>query len=150
MKSNGPNHERIWGQNFPSTLEAVEEACRALRQWLSRGDGRSRVFDIELVARECLNNAVLHGNGSEPIKRVTLRVWLGPRWIRLEVVDEGPGFDWRLVTRKVLRDASLTDGRGLQICRKYGRRVVFRGSGNCIFVWFDYQPTVSRHEFIHS
>lgn len=136
----------FWQKALPSTLEAVESACGELRQWLATSGARCQVFDLELVARECLNNAVLHGNQSDAMKRVTLRVRLGRRWIRLEVVDEGLGFDWRKVSGTALRDVSLTDGRGLFICRKYGRRVAFQAPGNRIIVWFDLQPLPTRHE----
>ena len=53
-------------------------------------------FAVELVAREALNNAVIHGNAGDEKKRVTFELRCGKeKWVRLSVSDQGPGFRWR-------------------------------------------------------
>lgn len=95
---------------------------------------------MELLAREALNNAILHGNRNRPGKTARLDLRLGRRWMRMQVEDEGDGFNWRAVRFRV-PDNSDTSGRGLSIISLYADRVSFNRSGNQITFWFDKQPT---------
>ena len=107
--------------------------CRKIR-CLLHANGLCQVgFPVELLARECLNNAVIHGNRNDADKSIVLRLSLGREWIRLQVQRRRPGIcagerrgksDW------IPRHGVL--GRGLQLCALYAERVRFNRSGNQI------------------
>jgi serine/threonine-protein kinase RsbW len=95
---------------------------------------REPAFRVELLARECLNNAVLHGNRMAADKYVDFRLSVGREWISLQIGDQGPGFDWRKARRQRV-DTARSSGRGLQFCTLYAERVRFNRSGNRITLW---------------
>lgn len=119
---------------MPSRLAEVDAACLALRSFLESHHHTADAFVIELSTRECLNNAILHGNRRHPRKLVHLGVRLGPRWLRLQFSDEGPGFPWR--RHSPLPNPEATGGRGLAIIDRNADRVVFNRSGNQVTLWF--------------
>ena len=115
-------------------MEEAEWLCRRVREFVQAAGFSQMGFPIELLARECLCNAVIHGNRNAADKSVDLSLSVGRKWIRLRVSDQGVGFDWRKARRKGF-DTTTTSGRGLQICALYAERVRFSRSGNRIALW---------------
>jgi len=110
--------------------------CLRIRNALA-SNGLSRFcFPVELLARECLINALNHGNHRDPDKVIELRFSVGRHWIRLQVSDEGPGFCWRKALEQI-PDTNATSGRGVQLCAMYADRIQFNRRGNQITLWID-------------
>ena len=126
---------------IPSVPDAVDGVCRDLRAFLSTSEVSAAGFGIELVARELLNNAVLHGNRLRAEKRAVLELRIGRRWITLRVADTGLGFDWRSARRRTRAARHATHGRGLIIAGEYGAGVTFNQAGNSVTVRFE-KPAV--------
>ena len=57
-------------QVMPARLACVDRFCTRLRRALDRAGWKHRLFAIELVVRELLNNAVIHGSREDPRLRV--------------------------------------------------------------------------------
>jgi serine/threonine-protein kinase RsbW len=123
-----------------SRLEEVDALCRDLRAHCQEKGWAAMSFPLELVLRECLNNAILHGNRSDPSKAVVVSVVCRRPWLRVQIADEGDGFDWSAVQARTLPDADKTNGRGLLIASTYAHRVRFNPSGNQITLWFQQLP----------
>ena len=123
-----------------SRPERVEALCRELRSLLRAKRLGKIAFRVELIARECLVNAVKHGNHGEEQKRVTMRLWFAREDIRLQVGDEGEGFNWRRVLRRRPAGPRETTGRGLGLMGVYAERVRFNARGNLITLWFRRRP----------
>jgi len=121
-------------QQISSRMEEVESLCLKIRGFMENGDPGLVSFPVELLARECLNNAVLHGNRGDAAKKIDFRLWVGRVWIRFQVSDEGPGFDWRK-NRSAEPDLDSTSGRGLPLYAMYANRVRFNRNGNQITLW---------------
>lgn len=121
--------------------------CRKIR-FLLHSHGLCKVaFPVELLARECLNNALIHGNRNEADKSITVRLSLGREWIRLEVRDEGRGFGWRKAWQNRLDTAATAScGRGLQLCALYAGRVRFNRCGNQITLWISKQNRIGEED----
>lgn len=125
---------RRFERRIASTWEAVEGACHELRDFLAAtGPGQAR-FGTELVVREFLNNAVLHGNRLDPTRTALLEVGIGRTWITVRVTDEGAGFDWRRVLQRPAESATATRGRGLTIGKTYGSSVTYGLGGRRVTV----------------
>ena len=138
-------------QTIASCMEDAESLCIEIRQFMLNAGLGELCFSIELLARECLSNAVIHGNGSAADKSLELNISIGKIWIRLEVKDQGSGFRWRNARKKALDDTA-SSGRGLQICTLYADRVRFNRSGNEVELWIrKCKPCErnSRHGRIH-
>jgi serine/threonine-protein kinase RsbW len=111
------------------TLPAVDRVCADVRRKLKPHAAPADWYGVELLLREALTNAVLHGGGTEPGRRVRCEVRVGPRKAWLAVADEGPGFDWRAALRAETAETA-TCGRGLKIYGLYADRVRFNEAGN--------------------
>lgn len=124
-----------------SQLDEVDKVCPVMVDLLAEHGLQKFHFGVELVARELLNNAILHGNKLDRNKKVEFSLHIGRRWIRLLVADQGEGFNWRKA-RRLPPDISSESGRGMAIARVYGQRIHFGAGGRKIEVWFDqHAPT---------
>ena len=130
---------------IPSRLEAVDAVCLELRAFMTANGLAADSFAVELIARECLNNTVLHGNQNQPRKTACLSLSLGRRWLRLQIADQGAGFNWRQACLTAA-DPEATSGRGLAIAILYADRISFNQSGNQITLWLDKSGTAKRHQ----
>ncbi len=94
---------------------------------------RRNSFAAELLLREALTNAIVHGCQKNPSKQVHCRLRLKGRRLLIVVKDEGDGFDWRGARgdRKGVPDSS---GRGIEILRKYADRVRYNEKGNAVTI----------------
>jgi serine/threonine-protein kinase RsbW len=111
------------------TLHAVDSVCADVRQRLKVHASAADWYGVELLLREALTNAVLHGGGSDPARKVRCEVRVGPRKAWVAVADEGPGFDWRAALAADTAETA-TSGRGLKIYALYADRVSFNEAGN--------------------
>jgi anti-sigma regulatory factor (Ser/Thr protein kinase) len=111
---------RVWGELKLALLNEIDE---------------KRHFGIELVTRELLTNAMMHGNAGIPSRRVELEVKLWSGYLLVEVGDEGAGFNWQINPPKPFRE-DATSGRGLSIVLLYAQAVRYNTSGNRVKAWF--------------
>lgn len=78
---------RTYRAVIPSDLAQVEGVCRAARDLLEANGLADHVFAVDLLLREFLNNAILHGNRLDASKLVQVEVRVGRRVIVLSVAD---------------------------------------------------------------
>lgn len=123
-----------FSQRISARMSEAESLCLRLRSVLLSSPLSGFTFPVELLARECLSNAVIHGSRSRADKFVLFVFCVGRKWIRLEISDEGPGFAWREAPKR-RRDAGASCGYGLQICALYAQRIRFNRRGNKITLW---------------
>lgn len=116
-------------RTLPATLSALEEFCVDFRKLIACVGERSHRFVAELLLREALTNAVVHGCRSDPSRRIVCVVRLRPRRLTIAVEDDGDGFDWRAALRRQAASCSCS-GRGFEILRTYANRFRFNRSGN--------------------
>lgn len=90
-------------------------------------------FAAELMVREALNNAALHGSKGRPGAEVVCRLRMRPASFTFGVADSGDGFDWRH-TRDAEAELDACSGRGMSILRAYATRVRFNEKGNVVVV----------------
>ncbi len=126
---------RALRRSLSSRVADAERTALAARRLLGRAGVGGIGFAVETCLRECLNNAVRHGNQGRPRRRVQCELAVGWKWIRFCVRDEGAGFPWRERGRR-RHAATATSGRGLRIVDLYSRRVRFNRAGNAVTVWF--------------
>ena len=120
---------------LPATLPAVEEFFAEFRRRSRAMLDRANSFVAELLVREALTNAVVHGCQADPNKQIrcVLRLRLRNRRLLIAVEDDGDGFDWRAALRN---SAAFSDcsGRGLAILRMYASRIRYSSRGNLVTI----------------
>jgi serine/threonine-protein kinase RsbW len=109
----------------------VDRCVEQIREFLEQRKASDHLFALSLLAREALNNAMIHGNGKDPDKRVRFRFQAQEGGFDLEVGDEGPGFDWQCHVQTCTGVEDVR-GRGHEIYRNYARNVRYNERGNVI------------------
>jgi serine/threonine-protein kinase RsbW len=132
-----PQHDSELCLTIPSRLAAIETVCEQIRGLLGKRHLQDVEFAVEILARECLNNAILHGNSGLENARVRFGMRIGKRLICLRVTDQGPGFDWRRMVRHGLPEETSVQGRGLAVASIYARRIAFNRRGNEVTLWIN-------------
>ena len=104
-----------------STLETVNNAEEAAgRAAAEAGFDEEEVMKISMAVREAAVNAVLHGNGYDPNKKVTLAFERTPRDLVIIIRDQGPGLDLRKIPDPLAPENLLkTSGRGIFLIRSF-------------------------------
>ena len=122
-------------REIPSLFAGVDMLCQEIRSLLIDNGLGEVSFEVELAARECLNNAVIHGNRSDARKKVALNLQIRKNWIFLQVSDEGYGFNWRKARKVPPPGGANIGGRGLSIVALYAHRMAFNRRGNQVTLW---------------
>ncbi|MCC6489440.1 MAG: ATP-binding protein [Candidatus Hydrogenedentes bacterium] len=132
MKPHGEAHDRDkkgYRWSIPSSLTRIEPLCQDTRAILTRHSLSRYSYRTEVLLREFMNNAIVHGNQSDVNKAVTVSMRINQESVELEITDEGPGFDWKAVPLEP-PDESATSGRGLAIGAIYADGMFFNERGN--------------------
>ncbi len=130
-----PYRLRVWiASTNPALNSAVAQVCRLASLC---GCTEDRQADLEIALREALANAILHGNGRQPSRKVFLRCYAGPQaGIVIVVRDEGKGFDPDSVPDPRLRERRhLSHGRGLLLMRELTDQLVYRRGGSAVVLF---------------
>ncbi|HSJ26266.1 MAG TPA: ATP-binding protein [Longimicrobiales bacterium] len=120
---------------LPNDLRAIERSVDYLTD-----KGREVGFDYDRLRlnfrvglTEALANAMLYGNCRDPRKRVRVEALLTPEEIKVQVTDEGRGFDPDAVLDPTLpANRVRPGGRGIYLIRQLMDRVEFNELGNSI------------------
>ncbi len=115
-------------QNFPSTLESVDQAdLEILKAAAAAGFDEDEQHRIGMAARECMVNAVVHGNRYNRNKQVRVSVAKDEDTFTIRVTDQGDGFDMEEVPDP-LHDNNLLrhSGRGLFLMQAFMDEVKVR------------------------
>jgi serine/threonine-protein kinase RsbW len=128
-----------------SDLAEVDAVCLELRKFFTGLGLKDGFFGPELLAREFLNNAVLHGNLGQAEKQVTITIRVGRRWIRIRITDEGSGFNWRELRNRQPEETS-TQFRGLPIGSIYADRIKYNRQGNEVTIQLDRKGKAERNQ----
>jgi serine/threonine-protein kinase RsbW len=106
---------------FDSTLESVDEAEALILDAAGKaGFDEDEQHHISMAARECLVNAVVHGNRYSAHKKVHVVIESLPDHIRIVITDEGEGFDLSELPDPLAEENLLRhSGRGLFLIRAF-------------------------------
>ncbi len=122
---------------LPADVRCVEEAVELMaRHCFSGATPCSRTsFRLRVLLAEAISNSILFGAGGDPARRVRVAAELTEETIRLQVTDDGPGFDPGDVPNPTLPDGlARSIGRGLFLIRSLADRVEFNDQGNTIWM----------------
>lgn len=104
-----------------------------LEQLGQHGWPPDEIFAIHLAAEEALVNAVVHGNRLDPTKTVHVECEVSADLVRLEVTDEGAGFDPASVPDCTLEERlEAPSGRGVMLMRSFMSRIAYNAKGNSV------------------
>jgi serine/threonine-protein kinase RsbW len=89
--------------------------------------------NIPLACDEAITNAIIHGNGSNPEKKVSIQLYVSHNRFRMRVRDEGEGFDVAALADPTRGEALLrSSGRGVYLMRNIMDSVQFKEGGRVV------------------
>jgi len=106
-----------------------------LEQLGVHGWSPSDIFAIHLAAEEAIVNGIVHGNKLDPAKIVRVACVVSPTLARIEVTDEGAGFDPTAVPDCRLEERlEAPGGRGVMLMRTFMTRIEYNARGNRVLM----------------
>ena len=125
------------GIAIPSSTDYLADVDQFLEdKFTEAGIDPSTIADVAIAVSELVNNAIVHGNGSDISREVEVRFSISAAEVRVTVCDQGKGFDLHRVRNPLDDDNLLKEvGRGLFIVRNFVDDVsVTRGpsGGTCV------------------
>jgi serine/threonine-protein kinase RsbW len=126
--------EAVWEWDINSEPARVKQTVGEILARLDEaapGQTLEERGDLKLIFSELLYNAIIHGNNSDPDKkvRISLQVVNG-RQVNAGITDEGPGFDYQqTVSRDPVEGLYSETGRGIQIVNALADKLSFDSSG---------------------
>ena len=88
-----------------------------------------------VVLRELLDNAVKHGNMGDSQDKVIVKIgFFGSDLFRIEVKDNGCGFDYNILDTSIPSNPKIKGRRGYILIAEYADRIDFNKQGNRITV----------------
>jgi serine/threonine-protein kinase RsbW len=94
--------------------------------------------NILVVLTEAFENAIKHGNGSDPSKNVQLTFTSKPEGLSFTISDEGNGFDFNNIPdpTDINTDIEKFNGRGIFLIKSLADEVDFLENGRKIEILF--------------
>lgn len=124
----------VWSRShdFHSETDQGQKVVIELLQYLEQDNwAEDDVFGIHLAVEEAVANAIKHGNKLDPAKRVQVSMQCSAELLRIEVEDEGSGFDPDDVPDPTQEEnLELPSGRGIMLMRNFMSFVEFNSIGN--------------------
>ena len=113
--------------SLSSRFENIEMAQHLCGKLLEGWDLNEETNHWILMAlREALANAIKHGNNQDPAKRVHLEMEVKDHTLRIQIRDEGTGFDpGKVVDPLAPENRFKTSGRGIFYMKKFMDEVRF-------------------------
>jgi serine/threonine-protein kinase RsbW len=122
--------------HIPSEPSAGKQAVDQLLSHLERNQWvENDIFGVHLAVEEALVNAIKHGNQNDRTKKVHIIYKMSDTHVRIEITDEGPGFDPGDVADPTDdENLELPSGRGLMLMRSFMSLVEFNERGNGVIM----------------
>ena len=113
--------------SVPKEISKVEAFLLEANKKLHLDDGT--MYRLLVSVTEAVNNAILHGNGSDPSKTVDVCLNATREKVSIRVTDRGTGFDPSSIPNPLEQENLLKDhGRGVFLIRSLVDSVEFASS----------------------
>jgi serine/threonine-protein kinase RsbW len=124
--------DRVIPSDVRAGRQVVDEVLLQLKaqHWAPRD-----VFGVHLALHEALINAITHGNHQDANKQVHISCRLSPDLVRIEITDEGAGFDPAKIPDPTSSERlTATSGRGVLLMKAFMNRVEYNVPGNRVIL----------------
>lgn len=117
-------------QSIPNNITKVEEICTEVCKKANFDEDSSD--DFAIAATEAANNAIVHGNKSNPNKNITLFFTVSKKEVTLKISDEGEGFEINKLRDPLAPENVFAEnGRGILIIKALVDKVFYEFDKNC-------------------
>lgn len=124
--------------NIPSVIENLRLIEKAIDDVSLELDLSDEVYGNVLVATmEATNNAIIHGNHSDPKKNVKIQILLAQKELKVHVEDQGLGFDYSTVPDPTApENLEKINGRGIFLMERLSDEILYLEDGRIVELKF--------------
>ena len=128
-------YKRLKIESLMANMRVVEKAIDEITASLGiKADDYGKILVATL---EAVNNAITHGNKTDPEKLVDVEIKYEKNKILITVTDEGPGFDPETIPDPTKpENIEELSGRGVFLMSKLADKIDFNEKGNSVTMTF--------------
>ena len=120
-------------QNIRLVERVIDDVCEQYKV------NEDRYGNILIAVTEAVNNAITHGNHSNPDKSVTIAYSINPNSITFSISDEGSGFDYKnLPDPTAPENLDKVNGRGIFLMKNLSDNIQFDENGKQVQLKFNF------------
>ena len=118
-------------ENLRIIENAIDETTTIL------GISQDSYGKILVSTMEAVNNAILHGNRSDPKKIVEIVITYKTNELKIRVADEGPGFRPENIPDPTIpENIEALNGRGVYLMSHLADKIKYNKKGNSVTITF--------------
>lgn len=118
-------------ENLRIVENAIDETTTIL------GISQDSYGKILVSTMEAVNNAILHGNKSDPEKIVNIDISFKSKELKIKVADEGPGFRPENIPDPTIpENIEALNGRGVYLMSHLADKIRYNKKGNAVTMTF--------------
>lgn len=124
--------------NIPADLGSLRLVEKAIDEISLELDLSDEVYGNVLVATmEATNNAIIHGNNSDPQKSVKIEMMMEQKELMVHIEDQGRGFDYATVPDPTApENLEKINGRGIFLMERLSDEILYLENGRIVVLKF--------------
>jgi len=124
--------------NIPADLGSLRLVEKAIDELSLELDLSDEVYGNVLVATmEATNNAIIHGNNSDPKKIVKIEMLMEQKELMVHIEDQGHGFDYATVPDPTApENLEKINGRGIFLMERLSDEILYLENGRIVVLKF--------------
>jgi len=124
--------------NIPSDLGNLRLVEKAIDELSLELDLSDEIYGNVLVATmEATNNAIIHGNNSDPAKTVKIGMLMEQKELQVQIEDQGHGFDYSTVPDPTApENLEKINGRGIFLMERLSDEILYLEDGRIVILKF--------------
>ena len=128
-------HKKIKIESRVNNLRIIENEIDIASNVI--GISQENYGKILVSTLEAVNNAILHGNNSDPEKIVDIEIIYKSNELRIKVTDEGSGFRPEEVPDPTMpENLEVLNGRGVFLMSRLADKIKYSKKGNTVTMIF--------------
>lgn len=123
---------------IPSDIGNLRMVEKAIDEFSAELNLSDEVYGNVMVATmEATNNAIIHGNNSDPSKEVKIIIQLDGKELKVHVEDQGLGFDFQNVPDPTApENLEKINGRGIFLMEHLSDEILYLDEGRIVELKF--------------
>lgn len=124
--------------NIPADLGSLRLVEKAIDELSLELDLSDEIYGNVLVATmEATNNAIIHGNNSDPAKCVKIEMLMEQKELQVHIEDQGLGFDYATVPDPTApENLEKINGRGIFLMERLSDEILYLENGRIVVLKF--------------
>ncbi len=125
--------------NIPSEIGNLRLVEKVIDEISLEVDMSDEVYGNVLVATmEAINNAIIHGNNSDPTKHVRVEIHFLENELKVHIEDQGTGFDHQSVPDPTApENLEKISGRGIFLMERLSDEILYLEQGRIVELKFN-------------